>query len=111
MWRLALRFPLRTMARAGEAKGLRLLLRSAALWLALLGSSTATASKAVMAHLAAKWPETPLLLEARWVPWGLGPALGRGSGRRDPRIQDAALTPSLQGPPRSSVNPGLAPLQ
>ncbi|XP_063130974.1 UDP-glucose:glycoprotein glucosyltransferase 2 isoform X3 [Rattus norvegicus] len=52
------------MARAGAAKGLRLLLRSVALWLALLGASTATASKAVTAHLAAKWPETPLLLEA-----------------------------------------------
>jgi UDP-glucose:glycoprotein glucosyltransferase len=47
---------------------MRLLLRSVALWLALLGASTATASKAVTAHLTAKWPETPLLLEARWVP-------------------------------------------
>nr|XP_034354958.1 UDP-glucose:glycoprotein glucosyltransferase 2 isoform X2 [Arvicanthis niloticus] len=52
------------MARAGSAKALRLLLRSVALWLALLGANTATASKAVTAHLAAKWPETPLLLEA-----------------------------------------------
>ncbi|GAB1299182.1 UDP-glucose glycoprotein glucosyltransferase 2 [Apodemus speciosus] len=52
------------MARARAAKGLRLLLRSVVLWLALLGASTATASKAVTAHLAAKWPETPLLLEA-----------------------------------------------
>ncbi|XP_051016927.1 UDP-glucose:glycoprotein glucosyltransferase 2 [Acomys russatus] len=59
------RFPLRTMARAGSVLELRLLLRSAAtLWLALLGASTATASKAVMAQLTAKWPETPLLLEA-----------------------------------------------
>ncbi|XP_031216884.1 UDP-glucose:glycoprotein glucosyltransferase 2 [Mastomys coucha] len=56
------------MAQARAAKGLRLrlrlLLRSVALWLALLGARTATASKAVTAHLAAKWPETPLLLEA-----------------------------------------------
>lgn len=37
------------------------------LWLSLLRPGTASASKAVTAHLAAKWPETPLLLEARWV--------------------------------------------
>lgn len=66
------------MARARVSEGL--LLRAVALWLALLGASPAAASKAVTAHLAAKWPETPLLLEARWVPWGLGPAerLDRG---------------------------------
>ncbi|XP_076401678.1 UDP-glucose:glycoprotein glucosyltransferase 2 isoform X1 [Peromyscus maniculatus bairdii] len=53
------------MARAGAAKAPRpLLLRSVALWLALLGAPSAAASKAVTAHLAAKWPETPLLLEA-----------------------------------------------
>ncbi|KAL1780525.1 UDP-glucose:glycoprotein glucosyltransferase 2 [Sigmodon hispidus] len=52
------------MARAGASKGLRLLLRSVVLWLTLLGASSAAASKAVTAHLAAKWPETPLLLEA-----------------------------------------------
>ncbi|XP_037655622.1 UDP-glucose:glycoprotein glucosyltransferase 2 [Choloepus didactylus] len=42
----------------------RLLLSSTALWLWLFGAGTASASKAVTAHLAAKWPETPLLLEA-----------------------------------------------
>ncbi|XP_055465900.1 UDP-glucose:glycoprotein glucosyltransferase 2 [Psammomys obesus] len=52
------------MARAGAADERRLLLRSVALWLALLGARTTAASKAVTAHLAAKWPETPLLLEA-----------------------------------------------
>ncbi|KAB0343817.1 hypothetical protein FD754_020743 [Muntiacus muntjak] len=41
-----------------------LLLGFTALWLSLLGARTASASKAVTAHLAAKWPETPLLLEA-----------------------------------------------
>ncbi|XP_055965654.1 UDP-glucose:glycoprotein glucosyltransferase 2 [Sorex fumeus] len=48
------------MARAASLR--RLLWGCAALWLALLG--TASASKAVTAHLAAKWPDTPLLLEA-----------------------------------------------
>ncbi|XP_008578332.1 PREDICTED: UDP-glucose:glycoprotein glucosyltransferase 2-like, partial [Galeopterus variegatus] len=41
-----------------------MLLGSTALWLSLPGGGTASASKAVTAHLAAKWPETPLLLEA-----------------------------------------------
>ncbi|XP_038166016.1 UDP-glucose:glycoprotein glucosyltransferase 2 [Arvicola amphibius] len=50
------------MARARASEGL--LLRSVALWLALLRASPAAASKTVTAHLAAKWPETPLLLEA-----------------------------------------------
>ncbi|KAK7831579.1 hypothetical protein U0070_015091 [Myodes glareolus] len=50
------------MARARVSEGL--FLRSVALWLALLGASPAAASKAVTAHLTAKWPETPLLLEA-----------------------------------------------
>ncbi|TKC35410.1 hypothetical protein EI555_006020, partial [Monodon monoceros] len=47
----------------------RLLLGSTALWLSLLGARTASASKAVTANLAAKWPETPLLLEARPRPY------------------------------------------
>uniref|UniRef100_G3U3J8 UDP-glucose glycoprotein glucosyltransferase 2 n=1 Tax=Loxodonta africana TaxID=9785 RepID=G3U3J8_LOXAF len=42
----------------------QLLLGSMPLWLSLLGATTASASKAVTARLAAKWPETPLLLEA-----------------------------------------------
>uniref|UniRef100_A0A8C3VV42 UDP-glucose ceramide glucosyltransferase-like 1 n=1 Tax=Catagonus wagneri TaxID=51154 RepID=A0A8C3VV42_9CETA len=50
------------MAQAADA--VRLLLGSTALWLLLLGARTASASKAVTAHLTAKWPETPLLLEA-----------------------------------------------
>ncbi|KAH0517336.1 UDP-glucose:glycoprotein glucosyltransferase 2 [Microtus ochrogaster] len=50
------------MARARASE--QLLLSSVALWLAFLGASPAAASKAVTAHLAAKWPETPLLLEA-----------------------------------------------
>uniref|UniRef100_A0A8D0XKC5 UDP-glucose ceramide glucosyltransferase-like 1 n=1 Tax=Sus scrofa TaxID=9823 RepID=A0A8D0XKC5_PIG len=50
------------MAEAADA--VRLLLGSTALWLLLLGAGTASASKAVTAHLTAKWPETPLLLEA-----------------------------------------------
>ncbi|XP_058897547.1 UDP-glucose:glycoprotein glucosyltransferase 2 isoform X1 [Kogia breviceps] len=50
------------MAKAGDV--VRLLLGSTALWLSLLGARTASASKAVTASLAAKWPETPLLLEA-----------------------------------------------
>lgn len=58
-----LRFSLRAMAEAADA--VRLLLSSTALWLLLLGAGTASASKAVTAHLTAKWPETPLLLEAR----------------------------------------------
>ncbi|XP_051051177.1 UDP-glucose:glycoprotein glucosyltransferase 2 [Phodopus roborovskii] len=53
------------MARAGAAAELRPLLRSVAvLCLALLGATAAAASKAVIARLAAKWPETPALLEA-----------------------------------------------
>ena len=58
-----MRFSLRAMAEAADA--VRLLLGSTALWLLLLGAGTASASKAVTAHLTAKWPETPLLLEAR----------------------------------------------
>uniref|UniRef100_A0A8C9CNI8 UDP-glucose glycoprotein glucosyltransferase 2 n=1 Tax=Phocoena sinus TaxID=42100 RepID=A0A8C9CNI8_PHOSS len=50
------------MAKAGDV--VRLLLGSTALWLSLLGARTASASKAVTAKLAAKWPATPLLLEA-----------------------------------------------
>ncbi|KAM5311040.1 UDP-glucose:glycoprotein glucosyltransferase 2 [Glossophaga mutica] len=49
---------------AKAANVVRLLLGNTVLWLSLLRSGTATASKAVTAHLAAKWPETPLLLEA-----------------------------------------------
>ncbi|XP_036155466.1 UDP-glucose:glycoprotein glucosyltransferase 2 [Myotis myotis] len=50
------------MGKAADAAPL--LLGCALLWLPLLRSGTASASKAVTAHLAAKWPETPLLLEA-----------------------------------------------
>jgi len=50
------------MAKAADV--VRLLLGSTALCFSLLGARTASASKAVTAHLAAKWPETPLLLEA-----------------------------------------------
>ncbi|XP_053419281.1 UDP-glucose:glycoprotein glucosyltransferase 2 [Nycticebus coucang] len=46
------------------ANAVRLLLGFTALWLSLLGSGTVSASKAVTARLAAKWPETPLLPEA-----------------------------------------------
>ncbi|XP_036880881.2 UDP-glucose:glycoprotein glucosyltransferase 2 isoform X1 [Manis javanica] len=49
---------------AKDATVVRLLLGSAALWVALTGTRTASASKAVTARLAAKWPATPLLLEA-----------------------------------------------
>uniref|UniRef100_A0A452SXA6 UDP-glucose glycoprotein glucosyltransferase 2 n=1 Tax=Ursus americanus TaxID=9643 RepID=A0A452SXA6_URSAM len=56
------RLPLRAMAKAVDV--VRLLLGSTALCFSLLGGWTASASKAVTAHLAAKWPETPLLLEA-----------------------------------------------
>nr|XP_027794665.1 UDP-glucose:glycoprotein glucosyltransferase 2 [Marmota flaviventris] len=52
------------MTLAKTATAVRLLLGSSVLWLWLLGAGTASASKAVTAHLAAKWPETPLLLEA-----------------------------------------------
>ncbi|VTJ52423.1 Hypothetical predicted protein [Marmota monax] len=52
------------MTLAKTATAVRLLLGSWVLWLWLLGAGTASASKAVTAHLAAKWPETPLLLEA-----------------------------------------------
>lgn len=106
------------MARAGAAKGLRLLLRSVALWLALLGASTATASKAVTAHLAAKWPETPLLLEARWVPRPgerrrRGVAAGGGTWHpRDipsGKMLLRSLVPSDQGPFRSDVHPVRTP--
>ncbi|KAM8786828.1 UDP-glucose:glycoprotein glucosyltransferase 2 isoform 2-T2 [Rhynchonycteris naso] len=50
------------MAKATDA--VWLLLGSTMLWLSLLSSEKASASKAVTAHLSAKWPETPLLLEA-----------------------------------------------
>ncbi|XP_059540960.1 UDP-glucose:glycoprotein glucosyltransferase 2 [Myotis daubentonii] len=50
------------MGKAADAAPL--LLGYALLWLPLLRSGTASASKEVTAHLAAKWPETPLLLEA-----------------------------------------------
>uniref|UniRef100_A0A673TLP3 UDP-glucose glycoprotein glucosyltransferase 2 n=1 Tax=Suricata suricatta TaxID=37032 RepID=A0A673TLP3_SURSU len=50
------------MAKAADV--VRLLLGSTALCFSLLGARTASASKSVTAHLAAKWPETPLLLEA-----------------------------------------------
>ncbi|KAM6178250.1 UDP-glucose:glycoprotein glucosyltransferase 2 [Rhynchocyon petersi] len=43
---------------------LRLTLGSMPLWLSLLSARTASESKAVTAQLTAKWPETPLLLEA-----------------------------------------------
>ncbi|XP_003928254.3 UDP-glucose:glycoprotein glucosyltransferase 2 isoform X2 [Saimiri boliviensis] len=52
------------MAPAKATNAVRLLLGSTALWLSQLGVQTVSASKAVTAHLAAKWPETPLLLEA-----------------------------------------------
>ncbi|XP_005317089.2 UDP-glucose:glycoprotein glucosyltransferase 2 isoform X1 [Ictidomys tridecemlineatus] len=52
------------MTPAKTATAVRLLLGSSVLWLWLLGAGTVSASKAVTAHLAAKWPETPLLLEA-----------------------------------------------
>ncbi|XP_017385547.1 UDP-glucose:glycoprotein glucosyltransferase 2 isoform X1 [Cebus imitator] len=58
------RFSLRAMAPAKATNAVRLLLGSTALWLSQLGAETVSASKAVTAHLAAKWPETPLLLEA-----------------------------------------------
>ncbi|GAB5566430.1 UDP-glucose:glycoprotein glucosyltransferase 2 isoform X1 [Prionailurus iriomotensis] len=50
------------MAKATDV--VRLLLGSTALCFSLLDARTASASKSVTAHLAAKWPETPLLLEA-----------------------------------------------
>ncbi|XP_054442458.1 UDP-glucose:glycoprotein glucosyltransferase 2 [Pteronotus mesoamericanus] len=50
------------MAKAADV--VRLLLGNPVLWFTLLCPGTASASKAVTAHLAAKWPETPLLLEA-----------------------------------------------
>ncbi|XP_045336822.1 UDP-glucose:glycoprotein glucosyltransferase 2 isoform X1 [Leopardus geoffroyi] len=50
------------MAKATDV--VRLLLGSTALCFSLLDAQTASASKSVTAHLAAKWPETPLLLEA-----------------------------------------------
>uniref|UniRef100_A0A2K6LNW1 UDP-glucose ceramide glucosyltransferase-like 1 n=1 Tax=Rhinopithecus bieti TaxID=61621 RepID=A0A2K6LNW1_RHIBE len=52
------------MAPAKATNVVRLLLGSTALWLSQLGAGTVAASKSVTAHLAAKWPETPLLLEA-----------------------------------------------
>ena len=70
---------------ATAASVVRLLLGNTVLWLSLLSSGTASASKAVTAHLVAKWPETPLLLEARWVragPSAESGAEGRPAGRR-----------------------------
>lgn len=74
---------------AKAASVVRLVLGTTMLWLPLLRAGTASAAKTVTAHLAAKWPETPLLLEARWVragpsaelsaeggPGGAGSALG-----------------------------------
>ncbi|XP_073877386.1 UDP-glucose:glycoprotein glucosyltransferase 2 isoform X5 [Macaca fascicularis] len=52
------------MAPAKATNVVQLLLGSTALWLSQLGAGTVAASKSVTAHLAAKWPETPLLLEA-----------------------------------------------
>ncbi|XP_069858829.1 UDP-glucose:glycoprotein glucosyltransferase 2 [Dipodomys merriami] len=52
------------MVPAKAADTVRLLLGATALWFTLLGATTASASKAVMTQLAAKWPEPPLLLEA-----------------------------------------------
>ncbi|XP_017806856.1 UDP-glucose:glycoprotein glucosyltransferase 2 isoform X2 [Papio anubis] len=52
------------MAPAKAMNVVQLLLGSTALWLSQLGAGTVAASKSVTAHLAAKWPETPLLLEA-----------------------------------------------
>lgn len=83
------------MAPAKAANALWLLLGSAALWLSLLGVRTACASKAVTARLAAKWPETPLLLEARWV--RAGPR-GRVGGKRLWAPGD--LRPRGPAPPR-----------
>uniref|UniRef100_A0A2K5VII0 UDP-glucose glycoprotein glucosyltransferase 2 n=1 Tax=Macaca fascicularis TaxID=9541 RepID=A0A2K5VII0_MACFA len=52
------------MAPAKATNVVQLLLGSTALWLSQLGAGTVAASKSVTAHLAAKWPETLLLLEA-----------------------------------------------
>ncbi|KAM5275929.1 UDP-glucose:glycoprotein glucosyltransferase 2 isoform 2-T2 [Hipposideros larvatus] len=49
---------------AKAANVVRVLLGATVLWIALPCCRTASASKAVTAHLAAKWPGTPLLLEA-----------------------------------------------
>ncbi|XP_012578613.1 PREDICTED: UDP-glucose:glycoprotein glucosyltransferase 2 [Condylura cristata] len=58
------RFHLHAMAKAADVLRLLLGITAPWLWLWLLGARTALASKAVTAHLAAKWPDTPLLLEA-----------------------------------------------
>jgi hypothetical protein len=85
-----------------------LLLGSTALWLSLLGAGTVSASKAVTAHLAAKWPETPLLLEARWVaaprggPAGV-PGLSPGTRRR------SELPASSRSPAPRRLGPSAAP--
>lgn len=67
---------------AKAANVMRLLLGAPVLWLWLLCSGTASASKAVTAHLAAKWPETPLLLETRWVRAGTSADPGAEGGPR-----------------------------
>lgn len=90
------RLPLRAMAKAVDV--VRLLLGSTALCFSLLGGWTASASKAVTAHLAAKWPETPLLLEARWVRAGPSAeprAEGGSAGLWARRCLPPARTPSL----------------
>nr|XP_060490186.1 UDP-glucose:glycoprotein glucosyltransferase 2 [Panthera onca] len=76
------------MAKATDV--VRLLLGSTALCFSLLDARTASASKSVTAHLAAKWPETPLLLEARWV-------------RAGPSAE-----PSAEGGSAGSLGPDLA---
>uniref|UniRef100_A0A8C6QU58 UDP-glucose:glycoprotein glucosyltransferase 1 n=1 Tax=Nannospalax galili TaxID=1026970 RepID=A0A8C6QU58_NANGA len=52
------------MAQTRAMKALRLILGYSALWLVLFLCNSAAASKAVTVQLAAKWPDTPLLLEA-----------------------------------------------
>lgn len=102
------RFPLRAMAKAADV--VRLLLGSTALCFSLLGARTASASKAVTAHLAAKWPETPLLLEARWVRAGRSlPSPARREGRRGCGLAGPcrSLGPRLAGGrPCSSLHGG-----
>jgi hypothetical protein len=98
------RCPACAMASAEAGNVVWLLLGSTALWLSLLGAGTVSASKAVTAHLAAKWPETPLLLEARWVAAPRGglagvPGLSPGTRRRS---EHTCLLPlPCPAPPRS----------
>lgn len=101
------RFPLRVMAKAANA--VPLLLGSTTLWLSVLRFGTASAPKAVTAHLAAKWPETPLLLEARWVRAGHSAesgAEGGPAGLGAPRAPGGFSEPPL---PRRSRRPGARP--